>query len=181
MPDSKYFNFVNFKSVMDVTDADEATFAFLLRTVFKYIKQKYTIDLDATLTTTLGVGSTVSALVVPYSTEYLIDQLVTDGTEETYITAVSNDDELTLSTLTVSPSFTLLPTDITISTTLIPFDLQYAIYQHIRFLFESQKRNTNIIDSITDATGNKVSYKAKVPEFISSVYVEYSPNAVAFS
>lgn len=175
MTDNKYFNFTTFKSVMEITDIDETTYSFILRSVFRYIKQKYGIDVEATITYTPSIGSTINSIIVPLDKGIIIGQLVND---ETTITSVLNN--LTTTTFLVSPSFSILPTIVTISKTLLPFDIQYAIYQHTKFLFESQKRNTSIIEMVVDSNGNKVKYKTSIPTFISSVYHEYSPNAIAF-
>lgn len=175
MADIKYFSFTAFKSAMEINDIDEATYSFLLRSVFRYLSQKYSIDVEASQSFTTDASSTTSSIVVPLTDTIVVGQLV-DGEHE--VVAVSSTE--TLTTFTVSPAYVTVPATVSIQTTLVPFDLQHAIYQHTKFLFESQKRNTSIIDSITDATGNKVSYKTKIPAFISSVYAEYSPNEIAF-
>lgn len=180
MVPSKMFNFGTFKSTMDVADIDEPTYGFILRMVFSYINKIYAIDLDAEETFSTITGTTTSSIIVPYSTNLLVDQVVVSGAEESVITAVTSNELLTETTITVSPAFTIAPTSILVKLTLVPFDLQYAIYQHAKFLFESQKKNTSIIDSVTDATGNKATYKSKPSTMITSVYSEYSPNAVAF-
>lgn len=180
MVPSKLFNFSNFKSVMDVADIDEATYGFILRMVFSYIKKIYAIDLDAEETFTTSTGTTISSIIVPYSTNLLVGQVVTSGAEESVITTVTNDTILATTTLTISPAFTLAPTSILVKLTLVPFDLQYAIYQHAKFLFESQKKNTQIVDSVTDTAGNKATYKSKPSGMVTAVYAEYSPNQVAF-
>lgn len=177
MADIKYFNFTSFKLAMEITDIDETTYSFLLRSVFRYLTQKYNIDVEATQSFTPDVSSTTSSIVVPLTDNILVGQLV-DGEHE--VLTVINDETTELTTFTISPAYLATPTTISVQLTLVPFDLQHAIYQHTKFLFESQKRNTSIIDSITDATGNKVSYKTKIPAFISSIYAEYSPNEIAF-
>ena len=175
MADIKYFTFTAFKSAMDITDIDETTYSFLLRSVFRYLTQKYNIDIEATQSFTTSVTSTISSIVVPVTDTIILGQLVDGEHEVISVTSIG-----TITTFTVSPAYTSVPTTVSIQLTIVPFDLQHAIYQHTKFLFESQKRNTSIIDSITDATGNKVSYKTKIPSFISSVYAEYSPNEIAF-
>lgn len=177
MADIKYFSFTAFKSAMEVNDIDEATYSFILRAVFRYIKQKYGIDVEATKSFTVSVGSTTSSIVVPLTTDIIAGQLADN---EHDILTVANDTVALTTTFTVSPVYATIPSTVSIQTTILPYDIQYAIYQHTKFLFESQKRNTNIIETATDATGNKVSYKTVIPSFISSVYREYSPNAVAF-
>jgi hypothetical protein len=175
MTDNKYFSFTTFKSVMEVTDIDETTYSFILHSVFRYVKQKYGIDLEATVTYIPNIGSTVNSIIVPLDNTITINQLVND---ETTITSVTNN--LTTTTFSVSPNFSVLPSEVIINTTLIPFDLQYAIYQHTKFLFESQKRNTSILELVSDSAGNKTRYKTTIPTFISSMYNEYSPNEIAF-
>lgn len=180
MVPSKLFNFTTFKSTMDVADIDETTYSFILRGIFSYINKIYAIDLDAQESFTTSTGTTTSTLIVPLSTTLKLDQVVTNGSAESIITSVVSDILLGTTTITISPAFSTAPASITVYTTLVPFDLQYAIYQHAKFQFESQKKNTSIVDSVTDASGNKATYKAKPPALITSVYSEYSPNELAF-
>lgn len=181
MVSTKLFNFGIFKSTMDVADIDEITYSFILRMVFSHLKKIYGINLDSEITLTPITGSTTSSIIVPYNTGLVVDQLVVSGSSESEVIAVSSNITLTETTITVSPAFALVPTSILVKLTVVPFDLQYAIYQHAKFLFEAQKKNTSIVSAITDSAGNKVTYNTKPPGLITSTYLEYSPNALAFS
>ena len=178
------FNFTTFKSVMEVTDIEESAYAFILRSVFAYIKKIYSIDLNSTETFVVGVGSTTTSVVLPYTVKLLVDQVVRINGQEVTITGGSSDVLLTATTITVSPALSVAPG--TGSTALVflqiaPIDLQYAVFQHAKFIYESQKKLTSVIDSVTDTTGNKATYKSKPPVGIAMTYSEYSPNALAFS
>ena len=168
------FNFIVFKSVMDVSDIDETTYAFILKSVFSYTKRVFNLDFGNTISLTAETGSTESVIKTTSVTGLQVGQVVTSGTEETTITAI----DATNLTVTVSTAFTLVPTSITVYTQIPYEDLQYAVFMHAKFLFEYQKKNAQIIDSVTDTAGNKVSYKVKPPETVLSVYLEYSPNPI---
>lgn len=176
---NQFFNFVAFKSAMEVADIDEAVYSAILRHVISYIKKVWGIDVYSSTTIEPKVASTTSSLVFDIRTDLLVGQMVSSGAEVSTITAVVSDELLETTTITVSPAFTLVPTSVDIDTTIVEFDLQYAIYLHAKYLFESQKKNTFILDSVTDSQGNRATYKLKPPALVSSIYLEYSPNAPA--
>lgn len=176
------FNFTTFKSVMEVTDIEESAYAFILRNVFAYIKKTYSIDLNATETFLVGSGSTTTSIVLPYTENLQVDQVIRIGTEETVITGGTSDNLLTTTTIDVSPALSVAPvagTSALVFLQVAPIDLQYAVFQHAKFIYESQKKLTSVIDSVTDATGNKASYKARIPTTIAMTYLEYSPDSPA--
>jgi hypothetical protein len=169
---------------MDIPEIEEPTYGFILRSVFSYLKKIFGIDLDASVTLSALSGCTTTSLVVTANTNLLVDQIVRVGAEEVFITGVVTDATLNITTLTISPALTSAPvvsTSILVLLTVVPFDLQYAIFQHAKFIYEGQKKLTSIIDSVTDAVGNKATYKVKPPASIISAYYEYSPNELAFS
>jgi hypothetical protein len=179
MAPNYYFNFANFKAAMEVQDIDENTYGIVLRSIFAYIRRIYGIDVQSAYTATTSLATTTT-FTIPYSTDVDIGMLVQSGQEYTTIVSGTADTLLTTVTLEVSPAFAIAPTSVTINTTVVDFDLQYAIYLHAKFLVESQKKNTFILDSVTDSAGNKASYKLKPPALVAALYAEYSPNAQAF-
>jgi len=64
--------------------------------------------------------------------------------------------------------------------TAIEFDLMYAIYRHAKYIFETYKNNTDIINSVNDPAGNKTTFNRKIPKEISGVYKAYSPEPPAY-
>jgi len=179
MVPSKRFNFTTFKSIMNIKDIDEENYSFLLRTIFSYLKRSYGIDLDAT-ESFINTSGTVS-LLGTYSANIRVGQEVTSGTETSVITNITTD-ILGISTIVVSPAFTIVPTTVTISLYPIEYDLQYGIYQHAKYLFDAQKGNIEVISSDTDPKGTKVTYnKSKVPRSILQIYAEYSLTPIAFT
>lgn len=93
---------------MDVADISEGTYAFVLRSVFKYVNVVHAIDIDDT-----------------------------DVSE-------------------------------------IPEDLQYAMFSHAKFIYETQMKNTAMIESVKDSSGDTVKYNTKLPSIITSTYRMYS-------
>jgi hypothetical protein len=170
-----YFNFSNFKTVMEVNDADEATYGLILRSIFSHIKQVYSIDIESSVTPTI-VTATNNTIDISY------DATITSGmaieNQEGEIVEIASITDGT--SIVLAEPFTSVPTSVTVYTTLVPFDLQYAIYVHAKFLFESQKKNTSILDSVSDASGSKATYRTQPPAICIYTYTEYSPNAVAF-
>jgi hypothetical protein len=179
MTPNYYFNFANFKTAMEIPDIDESTYGIVLRSIFAYINRVYAIDLTASYMAATTSATTVS-FTVPYSADIEIGMLVQAGAEYATITNGVADDTLTTLTLTVSPAFSIPPVSVDITTIVADFDLQYAVYLHAKFLVESQKKNTFILDSVTDSNGNKATYKLKPPALVAAIYGEYSPNAQAF-
>lgn len=181
MTPTKMFNFSSFKSVMDISDIDEPTYGFILRSIFSTLKKTHGIDLEATTKVLTLSGSTTTTLILPLTLGLLVDQIVVVGSKESSILSVTStltDTTIVLATpLLVAP---LVNTNVVFYLTVVQFDLQYAIYQHAKFLFEGQKKNTQVVDSVTDTAGNKATYKAKPSKMITSVYLEYSTNPVAF-
>ena len=180
---TKQFSFTTFKAVMDIPDIEETAYAFILRSVFSYMKKIHSIDLDASATLSTLSGCTTTSLLFTTNASLLVDQVVRVGLEESYISEVVTDTTLGTTTVTISPALSVAPlasTSVLVLLTVIPFDLQYAIFQHAKFIYEGQKKLTSIIDSVTDASGNKATYKAKLPVTITSTYLEYSPTVVAF-
>ena len=57
--------------------------------------------------------------------------------------------------------------------------LQYAIFEHTRWIHKATDNNIDMIASVTDAAGNKVTYRNKLPKAITSIYHMYSPVAPA--
>jgi hypothetical protein len=167
---------------MDVADTDEATYAAILRSVFQYIKRIYAIDLDAKILATIS-ASTANTVTIPYNNLLQVNQLITIGSDEVGITGIVDDLIAETSTITFSPAIVapVVPSDISIRLLVVEYDLQYAIYQHAKYLLDSQKKNTAIISSVTDASGSKTTYTESPSKFITSVYHEYSPNQIAFS
>lgn len=178
------FSFTTFKQVMEVSDIEEPTYGFILRSIFSYLKKTYSIDLNKTETFIVGTGSTTTSIVLPYTTNLEIDQVLRIGNEEVFITGGTSDTLLTTTTITINPALSTAPitgTSALVFLQVAPIDLQYAIFQHAKFIFESQKKLTSVIDSVTDATGNKATYKVKPPTSILMAYAEYSPDPMAFS
>lgn len=178
------FSFTTFKQVMEISDIDEPTYGFILRSVFAYLKKIYSIDLNNTESFTIGTGSTTTSIVLPYTINLEGDQVMRIGTEEVFITGGTSDTLLTTTMVTISPALSTAPSAGTTALVFLqvaPIDLQYAIFQHAKFIFESQKKLTSIVDSVTDATGNKATYKVKPPTSILMTYSEYSPDPMAFS
>lgn len=178
------FSFTTFKQVMEISDIEEPTYSFILRSIFSYLKKTYSIDLSKTESFTIGTGSTTTSVVLPYTTSLEIDQVMRIGNEEVFITGGTSDILLTTTTVTVSPALSTAPiagTSALVFLQVAPIDLQYAIFQHAKFIFESQKKLTSIIDSVTDVAGNKATYKVKPPTSILMAYAEYSPDPMAFS
>lgn len=168
---------------MEITDIEEPAYAFILRSIFAYLKKTFSIDLSRTESFTVGTGSTTTSIVLPYTINLEEDQVIKIGSEEVFITGGSSDELLTTTTITVSPPLSIAPvagTTALVYLQVAPIDLQYAIFQHAKFIYESQKKLTNIIDSVTDTAGNKVSYKVKPPAGVLLSYAEYSPDPVAF-
>jgi len=160
---------------MAISDIDEATYSFIIRSIFNYLKKTFGIDLEATQVITPLAGTTTSSIVVSSTVNLLAEQEIISGTEISYITSIDS-----LTSFSISPSFTTIPTTATVHTTLVPFELQYAIYQHAKFLFEVQTKNINIVSGVHDSVGGRVSYKDKLPMSIINVYREYSANDIAF-
>ena len=179
MVDSHFFNFSTFVSTMEVTGADEGTYSLILRNIFSYMTRVYGIDLYASISSTTS-NPTTTTFEVPYSPLYQSGLVVESNGETSEILSVVNNIDLTVSTVTLTTAFTLAPTTVKIYTTKVPFDLQYGVYLHAKYLFESQKKNTYVVDSVTDTAGNKASYKPKPPALVHAIYLEYSPNEVAF-
>lgn len=178
------FQFTTFKQVMEVSDIEEPAYAFILRSIFSYLKKTYSIDLSRTESFTIGTGSTTTSVVLPYTENLEVDQVMRIGNEEVFITGGTSDELLTTTTVTISPALSIAPVASTTALVFLqvaPIDLQYAIFQHAKFIFESQKKLTSVIDSVTDATGNKATYKVKPPASILMAYAEYSPDPMAFS
>jgi hypothetical protein len=170
------FRFTVFKGVMAINDIDEPTYAFILRSIFDYIKSFYGLALDSTIELT-SLEATTTTAVLPLDTNIVAGQTITSGNEESRITSVSNG---TYSTITYYPAFTLAPTLVSINTIILTYDLQYAIFKHAKFIFENQKRLTNTIDSVSDNNGNKVSYKVQPTKDITNVYLAYAKSPIAF-
>lgn len=103
------FTYTGFKSIMDVPDITEETYAFVLRTVFKYVNTVHSIDIDNT-----------------------------DSSD-------------------------------------ISEDLQYAMFIHAKFIYETQIKNASVVSSAKDSAGNSVTYKTELPSIITSTYRMYSP------
>jgi len=55
-------------------------------------------------------------------------------------------------------------------------DLQYAMYLHAKYIYETQVRNTPVVESSKDSGGNTVKYNTKMPSIITSTYRMYSPS-----
>lgn len=100
------FNYTTFKSIMDISDISEETYAFILRSVFQYVSKVHTIDVTGPMTE----------------------------------------------------------------------DLQYAIFMHAKYIYESQVKNTALIASAKDPSGGSVIYNTRLPAIIESTYKMYSPN-----
>lgn len=178
------FSFSTFKQVMEISDIEESAYGFILRSIFAYLKKTFSIDLSKTESFTIGTGSTTSNIVLPYTTSLEVDQVIRIGNEEVFITGGTSDILLTTTTISVSPNLSVAPVSGGIALVFLqvaPIDLQYAIFQHAKFIYESQKKLTSVIDSVTDATGNKATYKVKPPSSILMAYAEYSPDPLAFS
>ena len=103
------FTYTNFKSVMDISDISEGSYAFVMRTVFQYVLKVHRIDVD--------------------------DPTADDLTE----------------------------------------DLQYAMFMHAKFIYETQVKNTAVVSASKDSAGNTVTYATKMPKIIESTYRMYSP------
>ena len=65
------------------------------------------------------------------------------------------------------------------ASTSITSDMVFAIYRHAKFLFEVHNGNLDVLESVSDSSGNKTKYKVKVPIDIASTYKMYSPVAPA--
>lgn len=59
-------------------------------------------------------------------------------------------------------------------------DLVFAIYRHVRFLYEVEKNNLDTIDKVSDPSGNKTTFKAMLPIEVRAAYKMYSTNLPAF-
>lgn len=168
---------------MDIPEIEEAAYGFILRSIFSYLKKVFSIDIDNSKVIKALSGCTTTSLITLLDTELLVNQIVRVGLDEAVITAVTSDVTLNTTTITISPALSVAPvlnTDITVLLTVVDYDLQYAIFQHAKFIYEGQKKQTSIIDSVTDANGNKASYKVVPPVSVISAYREYSDNPPAF-
>ena len=68
------FTFGTFKAVMGINDVSEETYAFLLRTVFKYALKVHSIDLEdyTDNEVVLGVGETATVIAIPEDLQYAV-------------------------------------------------------------------------------------------------------------
>lgn len=95
------------------------------------------------------------------------------------VMGIADIDEPTYS-LILKSIFDILNTqydiDINASTALtLTHDMVYAIYRHAKFIFEMQSKNLDVVDTVADASGNRTSFKVKVPTDVLSTYKMYSP------
>jgi hypothetical protein len=62
----------------------------------------------------------------------------------------------------------------------VPLDLQYAIFQHAKYLFDYQKKSISTVGIVMDSNGNRVTHRAVPPTASIYVYKEYSVDPIAF-
>ncbi len=177
------FNFTVFKAVMDVADIEEVTYAFTLKVVFAYIKKSYGIDFDELINTSVSATATSTSIPIAYSVLLKVGQEVRIGTSISYIASISNDTLLTTSTITLTTAITtpVVNAAVTILRFTPDISLQYAVFQHAKYLYERQKKNAMVVDTVTDASGNRATYKDKPAKDILQTYAAYSPEAIAFT
>lgn len=56
----------------------------------------------------------------------------------------------------------------------IPFDLQLAVFEHAKWVYEVSDKSANLVASVTDSNGSKVTYKVTMPTIITRTYERYS-------
>lgn len=179
MTPNRYFSFINFKNAFEVNDIDEATYSLILRNIFAYLRRVHGIDVADEVEYVTTGATTTTEIIVDIDTAIGVGMMLEAGTEYREIVAVINDELVGTTTITLNSALSSIPTSVVINKTIVDFDLQFAIYTHAKYLFESYRKNAYILDSVTDANGNKATYKPKPPTMVEYTYMEYSPNDLA--